>query len=88
MTRVRRNRRFEHVYAILRIDRGIDGIMPSIDNVIVTKVFREIEEAEKEVARLNSIGNSDKCAYHMQITRITREPDQASPTTTASPEAP
>jgi hypothetical protein len=70
------NARFDHAYAILRLDDP-SGQDVSESDVTVRKVVWSQEAAESEVSRLNSL-NADKGArYFWQITRIERRKPKA-----------
>lgn len=67
----------KHGYAIVRIDyldypygdhqHTVDTVRAM---VIVKRVMWDLEEAKKEVARLNGLNGSDDCKYFCQITRV------------------
>jgi hypothetical protein len=69
------NAKYDHVYAIIRLDEAaLSGAMPDRNLVVVKKVVRSKEEAEREVHRLNRLNADKKCQYFYQITRLEREP--------------
>ena len=67
------NSKFEHGFAIVRLeidwprDKDIDQNIVS-----VKKIVGSMEEAEKEVARLNKINSSKGYHYHWEIARLDR----------------
>jgi hypothetical protein len=72
----RRNARYEHVFAIVRVDTyvGVDmGVEPEVA-ITVTKVVREREIAEAEVARLNLLNGPKGSSYFWTITRLEPRP--------------
>ncbi len=69
------NPKFDHVYAIIRLDEGaLSGITPDMNLIVVKKVVRSQEEAEREVHRLNSLNADKGCRYFYQLTRLEKEP--------------
>ncbi|KNY25482.1 hypothetical protein [Pseudobacteroides cellulosolvens] len=56
-----------HVYAIIRIDKFIDDYKNA---VTVKEVVLSLEDAEKEVERLNRINSDKDCLYFWQTTRL------------------
>ena len=76
------NAKYDHVYAIIRLDEFLSGTAPDRNLVTVKKVVRSREEAEREVHRLNQLNADKGCQYFYQITRLEREsvgPDHAIP---------
>ena len=72
------NAKSEHVYAILRADEPTANATTSIkDAVVVKKIVRSQEEAEREVARLNRLNTGKGCEYFYQVTRFEAEPADA-----------
>jgi hypothetical protein len=72
------NAKYEHVYAILRADEPTASPITAIkDAVVVKKVVRSQEEAEREVARLNRLNAGKGCEYFYQVTRFEAEPADA-----------
>jgi hypothetical protein len=68
------NAKYDHVYAIIRLDEFLAGAAPDKNLVTVKKVVRSQEEAEREVHRLNKLNADKGCQYFYQITRLEREP--------------
>jgi hypothetical protein len=56
----------EQVFAVLRVDREIET--PE-DSISVVKIVVELEEAIKEVERLNSLNAGKGARYFWQATR-------------------
>ena len=72
----RPNPRYQHGFAIIRIDEYSDPGMPIEGRITVKKIVRTAEEAEHEVERLNQLRAGKRGRYFSQITRL--EPtDQA-----------
>ena len=67
------NARLDHVYAIIRLDNGAS---PEVelhqDLIVVKKVVRSKEEAEREVHRLNTLNAHKGCRYYYQVTLLER----------------
>jgi hypothetical protein len=80
------NAKYDHVYAIIRLDR--DAVTDGLSDrnlVMVKKVVRSKEVAEQEVKRLNRLNADKGCEYYYQITRLERETkDQNEQTTSPS----
>jgi hypothetical protein len=71
------NAKYDHVYAIIRLDRdAVTGGIPDRNLVMVKKVVRSKEVAEQEVERLNRLNADKGCEYYYQITRLEREPKE------------
>jgi hypothetical protein len=68
------NAKYDHVYAIIRLDEFLSGAAPDRNLITVKKVVRSQEEAEREVHRLNKLNADKGCQYFYQITRLEREP--------------
>ena len=68
------NAKSEHVYAILRADEPTANATTAIkDVVVVKKIVRSQQEAEREVARLNRLNAGKGCEYFFQVTRLEGE---------------
>jgi hypothetical protein len=75
------NVKYDHVYAIIRLDQGPTPCASLDKNLItITKVLRSKEEAEREVRRLNALNADKGCEYYCLATRLERQ-------TTSEPEA-
>jgi hypothetical protein len=73
----RPNANYDHVYAIIRLDKEVAAYDLSNKNwVVVKKVVRSKEVAEQEVNRLNRLNSDKGCEYFYQITRLEREPHE------------
>ena len=73
----RPNARYEHVFAIVRVDTYVDvdmGVEPGAA-ITVTKVLREQEIAEAEVERLNLLNSPKGSSYFWTITRLEPHPE-------------
>lgn len=67
------NARFDHAYAILRLDTSaVTGATPDPELVAVTKIVFSEEFAKQEVERLNSLNAEKGSVYVAQITRLER----------------
>lgn len=64
------NRKYDHVFAIVRIDTPASAETPLWQMVVVTKVVWEQETAEREVERLNRLNGSKGAFYLWMITRL------------------
>jgi hypothetical protein len=68
------NRKYDHIYAILRYETDVDADAPIDLRVTVKKVVVDPRYAESEVNRLNAL-NKDKNAYYFcQVTRFEEMP--------------
>ncbi|MBY0325266.1 MAG: hypothetical protein K2Q30_00010 [Gemmataceae bacterium] len=65
------NAKYDHIYAIIRLDRDvISGGIIDRNQVMVKKVVLSKEKAEQEVDRLNRLNSDKGCEYYYQITRL------------------
>jgi hypothetical protein len=68
------NAKYDHVYAVIRLDEAVTpGAIPDRNLIMVKKVVFSQEVAEREVCRLNRLNSSKGCQYFYQITRLERE---------------
>lgn len=67
------NTKFDHVYAIVRVD-AVDSseCLRLPDTITVKKIMKSKEAAEQEVLRLNAVNSSKGCVYFTQLTRLER----------------
>jgi len=71
------NAKYDHIYAIIRLDKDvISGGIIDRNQVMVKKVVLSKEKAEQEVDRLNRLNTDKGCEYYYQITRLEREPKE------------
>ena len=64
------NKRYEHVYAIIRYETDAEQMAPIDFRVTVKKIVSDPHYAATEVQRLNDL-NKDKGAYYFyQVTRL------------------
>ncbi len=75
MAPLRRNLKYDHAFAIIRVDSYGDLYLPPQDAVTVTKVVWSREVAEVEVARLNALKKDKGSFYFWQVTRLERKAD-------------
>ena len=61
--------KFQHVYAVLRIDLPVSCDAPE-NSVSVVKVLSSKMPAEQEVDRLNKVNSEKHCRYVLQVTRL------------------
>lgn len=66
---MRRNLRYRHVYAVVRIDLPIYTDNPE-SSFSVVKVFSSRDAAERDAERLQSINAGKSCTYHVYVTRM------------------
>ena len=64
------NRRYQHGFAIIRIDDYFGDETPIEQRITVKKVVRDAGEADREVERLNNLRDGQRSRYVSQITRI------------------
>ena len=75
-----RNLKYEHAYAIIRLDRPDAGDPVGVappsgkDRITVKLVVRSPDEADREVDRLNALNAGKGCEYFWQVTRLERCP--------------
>ena len=71
------NLNYEHVYAIIRVERGGVGQLGELNPhlITITKAFRSKEKAESEVERLSRVNSDKRCTYFSRLARLER-PDQ------------
>jgi hypothetical protein len=68
------NRKYQHMYAIIRYETDADMNAPIDLRITVKKVVVDPHYAEKEVKRLNEL-NKDKGSYYFcQVTRFEDAP--------------
>ena len=68
------NRKYQHMYAIIRYETDADMNAPIDLRITVKKVVVDPHYAEKEVKRLNEL-NKDKGSYYFcQVTRFENAP--------------
>ncbi len=79
MSRVRRTGQRVQVYAVVRLDRflGVDASLES--RVTVKEVLPTLEDAEREVRRLNDAADDDGILYTIQATRYFPEGRKVAP---------
>jgi hypothetical protein len=70
-TRGRSSPRFDHVYAIVRVDGFYSGLdVPPDHCITVKKIVLDADTAEAEVKRLNVLNAGKNCHYFFQLTRV------------------
>ena len=67
------NSKYDHVFAVVRVDMFHGLEVPAESLVVVKKVVWTQEVAEAEVARLNHLNQDKGCVYFWQITRLERK---------------
>jgi hypothetical protein len=71
MAQAKPNAKFDHVYAIIRLDKDATaGGLVDRNLVTVTKVVYSEALAEQEVKRLTNLNAGKGCEYFYQITRL------------------
>lgn len=78
MTELQPNFKFDHVYAIIRIDQFHHKNARFEDTIYVVKVVRSKEIAEAETQRLNALNADKSSKCHFQVTRLERNSSSAS----------
>ncbi len=66
------NKKFDHVFAIVRVDTFHELDVPFEKTVTVKKVVWTEKIAEQEVERLNKLNASVGAVYFWQLTRLER----------------
>jgi len=64
--------KYDHVFAIIRVDDFHDLEVSPETKITITKIVLTRETAEAEVARLNKLNSNKGCIYFYTITRIER----------------
>jgi hypothetical protein len=68
------NRKYGHVYAIVRYETDADLSTPIDLRVTVKKIVTDPQYGEAEVERLNELNKDKGCHYFMQVTRLEEAP--------------
>ena len=68
------NKKYGHMYAIIRYETDSDPTTPIDLCVTVKKVVSDPHHAAKEVERLNELNKEKGCYYFYQITRFEEVP--------------
>jgi urease accessory protein UreE len=71
-----KNAKFNHVFAIIRLDTFQEGASVE-EKMTIPKVVLTQETAEKEVERLNELNGSKGAFYFWQMTRLEICPDNS-----------
>ncbi len=66
------NAKYDHVFAIIRVDRFQTADSPVEETITVKKIVRDQAAAEREVERLNKLNADVGCVYFWQMTRLER----------------
>jgi hypothetical protein len=66
--------KFQHVYAVVRIDLPVNESNPA-NSVAVVKVLFSKSAAEEEVSRLSKINEEKGCSYTLYTTRLIPQTD-------------
>lgn len=77
MADLKPNRRYGHLYAIVRYETDADPNAPIDLRVTVKKVVTDRNHAAQEVARLNELNKEKGSYYFCQVTRLEELPVQA-----------
>ena len=71
------NAKFEHVFAVVRIDTDLLSGQ-SLDNAFtIVKALRKREDADREVERLNDVNADKSCNYFVQLCRLEKQTQEA-----------
>jgi hypothetical protein len=73
------NRRYDHVFAIIRVDRFDQSGGWTDQAITITKAVWSREAAEAEVVRLNHLNKDKGAVYFWRITRLERTMDDQPP---------
>ena len=73
------NRKYEHLYAIVRYVTNADEATPIDLRFLVTKVVSDGNYAQREANRLNTLNKDKDYHYFVQITRFEEVPPAAAP---------
>ena len=66
------NLKYDHVFAIIRVDMFCDLESDPEQSITVKKIVSTQQEAETEVARLNRLVGNKRSKYFWQVTRLER----------------
>jgi hypothetical protein len=69
------NRRYDHVFAIIRADPFEHSGATPAEAITITKVVWSREAAEAEASRLNHLNKDKGAAYFWRVTRLERRTD-------------
>ena len=72
------HKRYDHAFAIIRIDRCQHFINHPKDYISIKKVVYDEQTAQDEVERLNQLRSHPEIEYYYQITRIEKSVDSSS----------
>src|SRR5262245_59924357 len=85
---MKQNKRYDHVFVIIRVDTFHRAETPWAEMVSVNRVMWDAEAADKEVERLNALNAGKGSSYFAQVARLERKVEvaEAAVTTTAPAE--
>jgi hypothetical protein len=69
------NRRYDHVFAIIRVDTFEQPGATPPEAITITKAVWSREAAEAEVSRLNHLNKDKGATYFWRVTRLERRTD-------------
>lgn len=69
MTAEKKHSKYQHVYAVVRVDHPIDLDHPG-NSIAVVKVFASKESAGRDTDRLNTVNADKHCTYCTFTTRM------------------
>ena len=64
-----KNSKFQHLYAVVRIDLPVNLDNPE-NSIAVVKVHSAKEHADSEASRLNALNQKKGCSYIVYTTRL------------------
>ena len=64
------NKKYEHLYAIVRYESDAEELTPIDLRVVVKKIVNDPHYAEQEVKRLNDLNQEKGSYYFCQVTRF------------------
>lgn len=67
------NLKYDHVFAIVRVDSFQDLAVSPETKIVIKKIVLTQEVAKAEVTRLNNLNNNKNCIYFYQMTRLERQ---------------
>ena len=72
MERWKPNKKYDHAFVIMGLDRYEHVQVEPQDAIVLVKIVWSEEEAENEVARLSRVNSGKSAVYFWQIGRIVR----------------
>ncbi len=75
MAQVLPNKKYDHAFAIIRVDLFCESDTPPEQKITVVKVVWDQQRAEEETERLNRLNGAKGAQYFWQVARLERRSD-------------